>query len=272
MIIDRRFRLFGQWLAGRRNGVGAAELFRHLLAPLSRAKAQKFIVSLEEAGEYYVTHFQGMAAPLYHPRAAGLSSLYQVASEIFDTADWHHYEIPETAIRSEDIVADCGAAEGLFSLKAAKQCKKVYAIEPLPLFIRSLHKTFDALPNVEIVPAALGAVTGGAYLSDDGIMSVISERPTATPVQVTTIDELFVKQGRPLTYLKADLEGYELEMLEGARETIRANRPRVAITTYHQADHAARIERLLLAIHPDYHILVKGIEERAGAPVMLHAW
>lgn len=272
MILTRRFKLLGQWLAGRRNGVGLAELSRHLLAPLSRAKAKKFIVSLKEEGEYYVIYFQGMAEPLYYPKAAGLSSLYQVTSEIFDIADWHHYEIPETAIGADDIVADCGAAEGLFSLKVASVCRKVYAIEPLPLFITSLHKTLDPLSNAEIVPAALGARPGNAYLSDDGIMSVISERPTATPVQVTTIDDLFFRQGRSMTYLKADLEGYELEMLSGALETIRANRPRIAITTYHQADHAAQIEKFLLSIHPDYHILTKGIEERAGAPVMLHAW
>lgn len=272
MILTRRFKLFGQWLAGRRNGVTFTQLAAHLLAPISQRKASAFILSLNEVGNDYAVLFRNVSKPLYYPKEAGLSALYQVTSEIFDKRDWHHYEIPETAIRPEDIVVDCGAAEGLFSLKAAKQCKKVYAIEPLPLFITSLHKTFDALPNVEIIPAALGAVAGNAYLSDDGIMSVISSAPTATPVRLTTIDDLFVKQGLPITYLKADLEGYELEMLAGARETIRANRPRIAITTYHQADHAACIEKFLLAIHPDYHILTKGIEERAGAPVMLHAW
>jgi hypothetical protein len=63
-----------------------------------------------------------------------------------------------------------------------------------------------------------------------------------------------------------------MAMLEGARETIRRCRPKIAITTYHRPDHAAKIGRLLRSIHPDYHIVVKGIENHWGSPVMLHAW
>ncbi len=47
MIVARRFNLLKQWIAGRRHGVGFAELSRHLFAPLSRSKAQKFIEGIE---------------------------------------------------------------------------------------------------------------------------------------------------------------------------------------------------------------------------------
>lgn len=272
MIIDRRLRLLRQWLLGRRNGVSFRELTAHLLAPVSLIKAQPFIASLQDEGALYRILFKDIERPLFFPKSAGLSALYQVTAEIFRPDDWHYYEAVPTALRPDDIVADCGAAEGLFSLVASKKAGQVYAIEPLPVFVDSLKKTFADFGNVEVIAAALGKVSGTAYLSEEGIMSEISPEPTSIKVELTTIDDLFFAQNRPLTYIKADLEGYEMEMLSGARATIEKYRPRVAITTYHRPEHAAEIEKFLKEIHPDYSVCTKGIEERAGAPVMLHAW
>ncbi len=272
MILTRRFKLLIHWLAGRRNSVGFFELLRHLLAAISKTKAKPFINKIREEGDYYIIHFKTFVRPLYLPKSIGLDMLYQVTSEIFRTDDWHYYEIPETKISQEDIVVDCGAAEGLFSLSVAGRCKKVYAIEPLPEFVWALEKTFEDMPNLEIIPVALGAHVGRAYMMNEGIRTEISEEETNISVPLETIDTLFFKQNKPIPYIKADLEGYELEMLKGAKETIKANRPRIAITTYHKAEHAEEIKKFLTAIHADYNIKVKGIEERAGAPVMLHAW
>ncbi len=272
MIITRRFNILRYWLSGRRNGVGFFELIRHILAPISSIKAKPFINKIREEGDYLVIHFKKFVRPLYVPKSFGLSSIYQVISEIFKKDDWHYYEIPETEIRKDDIVVDCGAAEGLFSLSVAGRCKKVYAIEPLPEFVWALEKTFEDMSNVEIIPVALGAKQGRVFMMNDGIRTEISEIETNISVPLETIDSLFFKQDKAITYLKADLEGFELEMLAGAKETIKANRPRIAITTYHKAEHAAEIEKFLKLIHPDYNIKTKGIEERSGAPVMLHAW
>ena len=272
MIVTRRFNLLKYWLKGRRNGVGFFELFKKIIAPVSSMKAKPFINKVREEGDYYIVHFKKFVRPLFIPKSFGLASLYQVISEIFKGDDWHYYEIPETEIRKDDIVVDCGAAEGLFSLSIVGRCQRVYAIEPLPEYVWALEKTFENMSNVEIIPVALGAQKGRVFMMNDGIRTEISETETNISVPLETIDELFFKQNKAITYLKADLEGYELEMLAGAKETIKANRPRIAITTYHKAEHAAQIERFLKLIHPDYNIKTKGIEERSGAPVMLHAW
>jgi len=272
MIINRRFNILKHWLLGRRQGVGFFELVRHLLAPISKYKALPLIDQFKEEDDYLVVFFKNLSRPLYLPKTFSLSQLYQVVSEIFLPADWHYYEIDKTKIQPDDIVVDCGAAEGLFSLSVLDRCKKIYAIEPLPKFVWSLEKTFSNSPSVEVVPVAIGAKAGRVYMTDSGISSQISKTPTDISVSLMTIDELFVKQNKPMSYLKADLEGYEMDMLTGAKETIRLYRPKIAITTYHKPEHAMEIARFLKSIHSDYHILFKGIENRAGFPVMLHAW
>lgn len=272
MILNRRFKILKHWLAGRRNGVSLSELLRHLLTPLSKYKAAPFINRFREEEDYIIIHFKKFVRPLYVPRVMKPYQIWQIICEIFLPTEWHYYEIPQTAVTKDDIVADCGAAEGLFSLSVIGRAKKIYAIEPLPVFIKALKKSFGDAPNFEIIPAALGAQDGELYMSDEGTISSLTSSKKDIKVRVARLDSLFYDKQLPLTYIKADLEGYEMEMLQGASSTIKANRPKIAITTYHRAEHAAQIEKFLKSIHPDYHIKTKGLEERAGAPVMLHAW
>jgi len=272
MIITRRFNLLRHWFSGSRQNVGFFELLKHLLAPISKYKAKKFISEINEDKDYYIVKLVNLANVFYYPKRFGINSLYQVISETYCIDDWHYYEAFETKVGQGDIVLDCGAAEGLFSLVVAKRCQKVYCVEPLSDFIMALEKTFANIPNVEIVPLALGARAESGFMTDDGFQSKLFTTPTDHPVNVVTIDSLFYEKNLPLTYIKVDLEGYELEMLAGAKETIKLNRPKIAITTYHKAEHAVAIAKFLKDIHSDYNIRLKGIEERAGAPVMLHAW
>jgi hypothetical protein len=109
-------------------------------------------------------------------------------------------------------------------------------------------------------------------VSQNGIASSINDVADGVEVDVTTIDDLFRDHDEPISYLKADLEGYDVEMLEGAVETIRRHTPRIAITTYHRAEHARTMERLLRRVHPAYQVRCKGIFQDTGSPVMLHAW
>ena len=224
---------------------------------------------MNEVDGQLVIHFQDFGYPLYYPIGLRDHSLYQVITETFCEDDWHRYEVPPTLVDPDEIIVDCGAAEGLFSLTVADRCQKIYIIEPLPAFTESLKLTFAAFENVEIIQVALGAEAGQGYLSESDISSGLRES-NGIPVEISTIDSLFFDRGLPVTYIKADLEGHDYEMIKGARKTIQKHTPKIAITTYHRQDHARLIEAFLKEIEPSYEVVVKGIAE-IGAPVMLHA-
>lgn len=63
-----------------------------------------------------------------------------------------------------------------------------------------------------------------------------------------------------------------MKMLEGAKKTIKMFSPKIAITTYHRTGDAKKIADQLKSINPDYNIMFKGVEDRNGEPVMIHAW
>ncbi|MEW6006225.1 MAG: hypothetical protein AB1695_13015 [Stygiobacter sp.] len=48
--------------------------------------------------------------------------------------------------------------------------------------------------------------------------------------------------------------------------------PKIAVTTYHNVNHAKLIKELLLQINPNYKVITKGIYQESGSPIMLHAW
>jgi FkbM family methyltransferase len=271
--MNKRVLILKHWLSGKRNGVSFSELVKKVFGPTCSLKARPFIQEIKTSGGLREVHLKGLDSPLYFPSIMPKTSLCQVIEESFYPDNWHYFEIEETRVDSNDIVADCGAAEGMFSLMVADRCKKVYVIEPLPPFLDSLKKTFSRFSNVEIVPCALSDKPGQGNILDRDISSTLTRSPrTGTPVKIKTMDNLFYDKGIRITYIKADLEGHEYDMLKGAIKTIKASFPKIAITTYHRADHAEKISALLKEINPNYRIRVKGVGEQAGAPVMLHAY
>jgi FkbM family methyltransferase len=226
---------------------------------------------VDEQRDVYNIRLRGVATRLVWPKSVGLVWLYAVLAEQSSSKDWHFYETPETKVQQGDTVVDCGAAEGLFSLLVADRAAHVHAIEPLPLWVECMRQTFESLPNVEVLPCALSNETGTATLQGNGICSRLdSEGCFVVPVE--TIDNLFLKRGIRVDFLKADLEGHDLKMLHGASETIYTHAPRIAITTYHEKTHADAMMKYLRRINRSYQFKVKGIDAAEGGPVMLHAW
>lgn len=255
-----------------KNGLSPFSIASFLFGPVSKTKANRFIKKIESEGKYYKIILKDFPkTPLFFPKQIDLKNLYQVMAETFCLNDWHQYLVPKTNINKNDIVVDCGAAEGLFSLIAMGKCKKVYAIEPLPIFVKAMRKTFKDIKNVEILPLAVGKSPSRSFLTNSGINSSITAFGK-NPIFVETIDNLFYKRKIKIDFIKADLEGFEIDMLKGARKTISSSNPKIAITTYHRKNHSQEISSFLRSINPNYNILTKGVEERFGNPVMLHAW
>jgi hypothetical protein len=61
-------------------------------------------------------------------------------------------------------------------------------------------------------------------------------------------------------------------MLKGAEQTIKDNKPKIAITTYHTQNDPNEIISIIKGFVPEYNYYVKGIYELAPKPVMIHFW
>lgn len=63
-----------------------------------------------------------------------------------------------------------------------------------------------------------------------------------------------VLKGQPVTFIKMDIEGAEPLALRGAEHIIRTQKPKLAICTYHRAEHLWEIPKMILQMNPAYQI------------------
>ncbi|MFI5282554.1 MAG: FkbM family methyltransferase [Candidatus Dormibacterales bacterium] len=163
----------------------------------------------------------------------------------------------ETNLEPGDVFFDVGANVGFFSLVAARavgESGEVHAFEPLPELAALLRRTAAAngLNNLHVVEAAVGQGPGTAEMAVmkdsayshliQGQAEVESDHGGWRSVSVATVsldqyrDQ---KVGRPLRLMKMDIEGAELEAIEGARQLLsQPNAPDVICEV--NPDHLAR--------------------------------
>jgi len=275
-MIPRRFKVLVKYLEYRFSGVQnlpePQQMTDYLLQPSERVRGERFIQSIEEfEGGFLKISLINCSEPIYFRKDMSWVSFCATVDETLNPKNWHYYQTDETPITLlDDIVVDCGCAEGLFSFVVAPIVKRVIAFEPLPRFLDLLEKTFYGLTNVEIRPYALGSYEGSIRFLDQGLSSRTSQQGNIV-AKITTLDkQLDNVQGR-VSFLRADIEGAEIDMLKGGVNMIKEHRPKIALTVYHDDNDVEEISQLLMNIHPDYNLHTKGIVAN-GNPVMLHAW
>jgi len=195
-------------------------------------------------------------------------------------SNFHYYFKSYSKLNQGDVVLDCGACEGFFVKKALEMgASKVFAIEPNPLMIRCLKKTFhnEILKNrVVILPYALGSSTKDVFFSFDNrnpFSGKISQ--SGLRIQQATLDDLAGKLAfQNVNFIKMDLEGFEAETLLGARQLILNVKPKLSITTYHGATDYQNSVKIL----KDFgykRIASSGVTLRSGSkafrPYLIHA-
>lgn len=256
----------------RTTGGPLDDWFLNTLGPGRKSAARRNFTRVHQDQKFWHIEIEGVSGCLVVSRSISFASIQQAFYEQYYRWHWHNYQIPETAVTSTDTVFDCGCAEGMFTFLNQAVAGRIICFEPLPEFQDGLIKTFINNRKVQVVKAGLGDKSHQSYLRRDGMASTITNTPTDTRILVTTIDDYCERTQCNMNYLKADLEGDELRLLNGAKKTIRRCRPKIAITTYHVPSHAREIRAFLEHLVPSYRFWVKGVEPIAGEPVMLHAW
>jgi len=143
-------------------------------------------------------------------------------------------------LQQEDInlVLDVGANTGQFvaDLRAAGYSGRVISFEPLASAHAALCKHAERDPNWKIADrTAIGAEPGSANMHISGnsvsssLLEILPSHSDAEPqssyvgsetVPVTRLDDLYVPIHEDRVLLKIDVQGYERQVLQGARKVL----------------------------------------------------
>jgi FkbM family methyltransferase len=147
---------------------------------------------------------------------------------------------------------DIGANIGLYTYRLSKAARRVHAFEPHPRLFEILSAS--GLPNVVphrvalsaqagratfFVPhAEFGQLYGWGSLVPNRCESAVAEM--SIEVEMAPLDHFGLRE---VGFVKIDVEGHEIPVLEGAQETIASGRPAILVES--DRDNRARVDALL---------------------------
>lgn len=148
---------------------------------------------------------------------------------VFGYEEWleHKYALPGfVEVEAGDIVVDCGAYVGGFSLSAAKKAGELHAFEPDEVNFRCLSRNLSGAKAARLNQAGLydrsgrmnlnvsaSSVEHSLLMPDDGPPVAIHE------IEIVTLSDYCAARGIDrLDFVKIEAEGVELEVFAGLGE------------------------------------------------------
>jgi hypothetical protein len=178
----------------------------------------------ETCDMHYVLHKNKR---LYFPKNMTAEAAYGYYKELCieqDEDSPHRYETKEFTVKEGDVIADVGAAEGIWALTYVEQAKKIYLFECNSEWLQALQKTFEPWKEkVAIINKYVSDISDGTNI---------------------TLDDCF--KNETLNFVKADVEGYELKLLDGGIKTIlREKDIKLLLCSYHKKGDAEKLKERL---------------------------
>jgi FkbM family methyltransferase len=158
------------------------------------------------------------------------------------------YELPvqealASLVKRDDVCCDIGANLGFFSTLLACMAGpggSIYAFEPVPGNAAAIAKNarLNRQANVKVLPIALSCVdgrgellladhVGGAVLASAGTPPDLAGRMAVDTARLDTLVEHQVI--KPPNVVKIDVEGAELQVLQGMQRTLRRWAPAIVL-------------------------------------------
>lgn len=195
-------------------------------------------------------------------------------------SDGQYFALPEFRFcGANETFVDCGAFTGdnveTFLKNILGAFRKVYAFDGNPAAIAAMRRRLAHLGEFWLFGQEQIVCEQKLVTDRDGLevpLCISEQNPTGSfigsggqyqdasvqRVETVSLDGYFRERGEDrITFLKADIEGSEWDMLRGAENTIRRCRPKIAVCIYHSIYDFFRIPLLLREWVPEYRFAVR---------------
>ncbi len=158
------------------------------------------------------------------------------------------------SLSADEFFVDCGSYTGdtiqSFISQTSNAFRKVIAFEADSAVMPTLQNFMDDLgPRAVLRRAAVGAHNGVVRFEGNGIGGGCINADAGIEVPCVRLDDALGRER--VSFIKMDIEGAELQALEGAHRVIWRDRPVLAICGYHKPDHLWRVLASLHTLAPD---------------------
>jgi FkbM family methyltransferase len=157
---------------------------------------------------------------------------------------WEPYvqAIVDREVRDSDTLVNVGANIGIYVIPLAKKVRKVIAFEPHPKTYEMLENSIELnnLHNVVLIKKAIGdskkkVLFGLSVIPMESGIITEPNRHTYSGIEVESVDldSVLVSEDR-VDWLLIDVEGSEINVLNGARNILRKNSPKIIVEIFRE--------------------------------------
>lgn len=162
-----------------------------------------------------------------------------------------------------EVFVDAGAFDGNTSKEFIKWCDEKYC----KIFMFEINANMENICFMNLGTKkgvrfkAKGVWSEDTYLkfydsqSNSRVEEISQESREINLAQVCAIDSELKEE--KITFIKMDVEGSELKALEGAQNTIKKLKPKLAISVYHKLDDVIDIMKYLIKLNPQYRFYLR---------------
>jgi FkbM family methyltransferase len=171
-----------------------------------------------------------------------------IFNEVLVLSDlWEIYVKRILAVASNDVFVDVGAHIGSYTIPVARKAQKVIAFEPNKHSFELLTKNIalNRLTNIEAYNTAVSKkratvsfmyenqpeysrIIDGDQSTNVAVIENVKSNNNIHLVDTTDLDSVLLREDR-VDWIKIDVEGHEIYVLEGAMQTIRIHKPKIII-------------------------------------------
>lgn len=179
------------------------------------------------------------------------------------------YQTDAVFLEKGDVVVDAGSNMGVFALLSAKyyECK-VHAFEPGTEALIYLKKNVELNNLNDLIKTYSVGLSNNNHTVNFQIHSDSLGQSTIVPGMMQTAKttgvrnevihcvslDSWVKENnlQKIDFIKADIEGAERLMLQGATEVLKKFQPKLSICTYHLPDDPEILGKIIKDANPEY--------------------
>lgn len=177
---------------------------------------------------------------------------------VFTHISKEYFDSDVIQLDDNEVYFDIGGYDGdsadNFIKSVNQKYKSVHIFEPDSELIKKAKQKLKNYSNIVYNQLGIYDKTTTLYFNLTGGLDGIVSESGSVKIETTTIDNY---KKDPPTYIKFDVEGVEIEAINGATTTIKKIQPKLAIAAYHYPKHIWEIPLLVKTINPNYKIKLR---------------
>jgi FkbM family methyltransferase len=168
----------------------------------------------------------------------------------------------------QEVFVDAGGFTGDTTEEFCKRYpdyKKVFLFEPSAKNMHDAKSRLKQHRDIHFIELGISDTAGTLWFNPDaGSASSVCLDGTSS-IEVCTLDDAIKEK---VSFIKMDLEGWEIKALQGAKRHIINDHPKLAISVYHKASDFWQIPEYILGLRQDYQLYLRHYTEGWSETVM----